>query len=137
MSAILRRELINKTALIAGSAAGTLLGKCDLRSSSSSRWIKHDGCATVFASLTHSTPIIRRPTVRTRWVVHGWLSRALDVRRDLSPHRWHDTPRQGEIHAGWVLEGRAPGSLDRAGAGRAARRPTRSGRFLANDAARL
>jgi hypothetical protein len=106
MSAILRRELINKTALIAGSAAGTLLANATFaRAQAPGGSNMTDARLSSFLDALHADhPAADRAD---KMGLYGWLIGRWTF--DAIYHLTDGTTRRGrgEIHAGWVLEGRA------------------------------
>jgi hypothetical protein len=100
MSAILRRELINKTALIAGSAAGTLLANATFaRAQAPGGSNMTDARLSSFLAALHADhPAADRAD---KMGLYGWLIGRWTF--DAIYHLTDGTTRRGrgEIHAGW------------------------------------
>jgi hypothetical protein len=106
MRVILRRELIGKTAVMVGTAAAALLTKAaraqtqaDGRSNMSDMWL-----SSLVDALHADHPAADRAD---KMGLYGWLIGRWTI--DAIYHLNEGTIRRsrGEIHAGWVLEGRA------------------------------
>jgi hypothetical protein len=107
MRPILRREFINRTALVAGAATGTLLAEATLAQvqGHGRSEMTHARLSASFLDVLHTD----RPAADRAekmglygWLVGRWTIEAIYHLNDGTTRRG-----RGEIHAGWVLEGRA------------------------------